>query len=104
VRTKKLEIACPLCHSTEVFYTCTPDCCYNHVCSSCGATFEPATRAAGGAIQGAAPPDPPPDASDPVAPCAVCYGPTVCMTEDGTVLCAKCGARLILEIEEIHPA
>lgn len=104
MRTRKLEIACPVCGSAEVYYTCTPDCCYNHVCNACGATFEPATRAAGGAAPGIAPPDPPPDSTDPTAPCAVCYAPAACMTEEGGVVCGKCGARLALEFEEIHKA
>jgi DNA-directed RNA polymerase subunit RPC12/RpoP len=103
VRTRKLEVACPVCGSTQVFYTCTTDCCFNHVCGECGATFEPATRPAGGALSAIAPPDPPPDSTDPTAACARCHAPSVCMTEDGAVACWKCGALLILELEEIHP-
>ena len=45
MKTRKLEIACPQCGSKEVFYSCTPGCCFNHVCSDCGTTFEPATTA-----------------------------------------------------------
>jgi len=103
VPTRKLEFACPVCGSPEVFYTCTSDCCYNHVCDGCGATFEPATTPAGGAIAGIKPPDPPPDTTDPTAPCAKCHAPSVCMTEDGKLVCWKCGALLTLEMEEIHP-
>lgn len=103
MRTRKLELACPVCASPRVFYTCATDCCYNHVCGDCGATFEPATRPAGGALSGLVPPDPPPDSTDPTAPCAQCYAPAVCLAENGAVVCAKCGALLILEMEEIHP-
>src|ERR1700691_4062965 len=64
VKTRKLEFPCPVCGSGEVFYTCTPNCCYNHVCGACGATFEPETRRKGGVIMSITPPDPPPDATD----------------------------------------
>ncbi|MGD0497852.1 MAG: hypothetical protein ABSC23_05390 [Bryobacteraceae bacterium] len=100
--TRKLEIACPVCGSREVFYTCTPNCCFNHVCGACGATFEPVTKAAGGYLPGIAPPVPPPDASDPTAACARCDAPAVCMTQEGAVVCAACGALLTLEITAIH--
>ena len=104
MKTRKLELACPLCGSAEVFYSCTPNCCYNHVCNNCGATFEPATRRKGGAMSGIVPPDPPPDATDPTAECAACTSTAVCLAEDGSVVCSKCGARLELEYTEIAPA
>ena len=103
MRTRKLQFVCPVCASAQVFYTCTSDCCYNHVCADCGATFEPATTTAGGALAAVAPPDPPSDSTDPTAPCAKCHAPAVCMTEDSRLVCWKCGALLTLEMEEIHP-
>lgn len=90
-----------MCGSAEVFYTCTPNCCYNHVCNSCGATFEPATRRKGGAARGIVAPDPAPDASDPTAECAACGSPTVYLAEDGALVCGKCSAWLELEYTEI---
>ncbi|HEX3877703.1 MAG TPA: hypothetical protein VHW24_12000 [Bryobacteraceae bacterium] len=104
MQTKKLELACPVCSSAEVFYSCTPNCCYNHVCSNCGATFEPATRRKGGVLTGIKPPDPPADATDPTAECVVCGAPAVCMTDDGAFTCSKCGAALDLEYTEVAPA
>lgn len=103
VRTRKLEIHCPVCHSAEVFYSCTPNCCFNHVCSECGTTFEPMTRKTGSRLSGLLPPDPPADAADPTAECAGCASTEVCMAEDGTVVCAKCGAVLVLELTEVAP-
>jgi DNA-directed RNA polymerase subunit RPC12/RpoP len=103
MKTRKLEIPCPQCGSNEVFYSCTPNCCYNHVCSNCGTTFEPETSAAGGFVKGVIPPDPLPDSTDPTAECAACHGTSVYMTEDGGVVCGKCGARLVLELTEIAP-
>jgi hypothetical protein len=103
VKTQKLAIPCPVCGSDEVFYSCTPNCCFNHVCSSCGTTFEPATTPKGGNATGIIPPDPLPDATDPTAECARCTSTSVYMTEDGTLVCGACGAWLILEITEIAP-
>ena len=103
MNTRKLEISCPLCGSGEVFYTCTPTCCFNHVCGNCGATFEPQTAAAGGTLSGIVPPDPLPDASDPTAACALCDSTAVYLTEQGAPVCGHCGALLKLELTEIQP-
>ena len=103
MKTRKLEIACPQCGSNAVFYSCTPNCCYNHVCGDCGTTFEPETSAAGGYVSGVIEPDPPPDATDPTAECAKCHATQVYMMEDGSLVCGKCGARLLLELTEIAP-
>jgi len=102
LRTRKLEIQCPTCHSGQVFYSCTPNCCFNHVCSACGTTFEPVTRKTGRRVSGLLPPDPPPEPGDPTAPCADCDSTEVSMAEDG-VVCVKCGAVLVLELTEVAP-
>ena len=99
--THKLEIACPHCGSGEVFYTCTPNCCFNHVCNGCGITFEPVTRAKGGTVTGVVPPDPLPDATDPTVACARCDSTAVYMTADGALVCSGCGTLLELELTEI---
>jgi transcription initiation factor TFIIIB Brf1 subunit/transcription initiation factor TFIIB len=101
VQTRKLSLHCPVCGSAEVFYSCTPNCCFNHVCADCGATFEPATRRKGGTAQGIVPPDPLPDATDPTAGCAACDSTAVYQTEDGSAVCEKCGTLLELEYTEV---
>jgi DNA-directed RNA polymerase subunit RPC12/RpoP len=101
MKTTKLRIACPRCESPEVFYSCTPNCCFNHVCSNCGTTFETETSAAGGVVTGLIPPDPAPDATDPAAECAKCHAASVYQLEDGGVVCGNCGARLVLELTEV---
>jgi DNA-directed RNA polymerase subunit RPC12/RpoP len=101
--TRKLEIHCPVCSSAEVFYSCTPNCCFNHVCADCGTTFEPVTRKTGAQLFGILPPEPPPEAADPTAACAACDSIEVFMAEDGTVVCRKCGAVLVLELTEVAP-
>jgi DNA-directed RNA polymerase subunit RPC12/RpoP len=103
LKTSKLRIACPVCGSFDVFYSCTPNCCFNHVCSECGTTFEPVTKARGGAVRGIVAPDPLPEAADPTAACAKCDSTAVYVAEDGSVVCGKCGALLELEITEVAP-
>ena len=100
---RRLAIACPLCGSNEVVYSCTPNCCFNHVCAACGATFEPVTAATGAMLPGVRPPEPPPEASDPTAACAKCDSTAVYMTDDGSLVCANCGALLTLELTEVAP-
>jgi DNA-directed RNA polymerase subunit RPC12/RpoP len=103
VRTRKLAIACPVCSSSEVFYSCTPNCCFNHVCADCGTTFEPETTLAGGTASGIVPPDPLPEAADPTVACAKCDSTAVYMTDSESLVCARCGTLLKLEITEIAP-
>lgn len=104
MRTRKLELACPVCGSAEVFYSCTPNCCYNHVCGGCGATFEPATRRKGGEVRAVPAPDPPPDATDPTAECVACGSTAVYLTEETGAVCGNCGAALEIEYTEVAPA
>ena len=104
MKTRKLEVACPTCGSGEVFYSCTPNCCFNHVCSECGTTFETVTAAKGGTLSGIVPPEPLPDAADPTAACAVCDSTSVYLTDDGSPVCGKCGSLLQLELTEVSPA
>jgi DNA-directed RNA polymerase subunit RPC12/RpoP len=82
VKTRKLEIPCPVCGSKDVFYSCTPNCCFNHVCAECGTTFE---------------------AADPTAECVKCTSTAVYLTETNDLVCSKCGALLELEITEVAP-
>ena len=103
MQTRKLALACPVCGSGEVFYSCTPNCCFNHVCAGCGTTFEPMTVPAGGTVSGIVPPDPLPEAGDPTVACAKCDATEVYMAADDSLVCAKCGIRLKLEITEIAP-
>ena len=102
VQTRKLELACPKCGSGGVFYSCTPNCCFNHVCGECGTTFEPVTAATGEKLEGILRPNPAPDATDPTAACAVCDSTDVYLTTGSRAVCAKCGALLTVELTEIH--
>ncbi|HKE22308.1 MAG TPA: hypothetical protein VKB88_07950 [Bryobacteraceae bacterium] len=101
VATCKLSLACPTCGAPDVFYSCTPNCCFNHVCSQCGTTFEPVTVASGGRVGGIVPPDPLPDASDPTVACVLCDSTAVYATAAGGAVCSQCGALLRIELTEI---
>lgn len=102
MRTRKLTIPCPTCGSREVFYTCTPNCCFNHVCGDCGTTFEPATKATGGKLSGILPPDPLPEAAAPTVSCAKCDSTAVYQADDDTLVCVACGSVLLLELTEVQ--
>lgn len=102
MQTSKLTIACPVCASTAVYYTCTPNCCFNHVCGECGATFETVTTATGQTVSEVVPPVPLPEASDPTVACAKCDAITVYRAAERLV-CARCRAVLVLELTEIAP-
>jgi len=103
VKTTRLSLNCPVCGSRDVFYSCTPNCCFNHVCADCGTTFEPITKLAGGALTGIQPPDPLPDATDPTAACVKCDSTAVYVLPDGRLVCGNCGLLLELEITEVAP-
>jgi len=75
----------------------------NHVCSNCGATFEPMTTATGGTLSGIVPPDPLPDAADPTVACVKCDSTAVYLTDNNALVCGKCGALLTLELTEVSP-
>jgi len=61
------------------------------------------TTATGKVARDVVPPDPLPEAADPTAACVKCDSIAVYMTEDGGLVCAKCGAMLVLELTEIAP-
>ena len=102
MKTQPLRLECPVCHSPDVFYSCTPNCCFNHVCNDCQTTFEPMTGRTGEVLSGIQPPDPLPDASDPTVGCAGCDSTAVYVMEDGRLVCSRCGMVLRLEITEVH--
>lgn len=102
MQARKLEIRCPLCSSADVSYSCTPSCCFNHVCADCFATFEPATQVAGGKAPRVEPPETPRDPADPAAPCAACGSAEVYQGETALV-CLQCRTLLVLELTQVTP-
>jgi hypothetical protein len=101
VKTRKLSLNCPVCGSSDIFYSCEPKCCFNHVCADCRSTFETASRALGGSVGGLDAPDPLPDSTEPTVACIKCESTRVYVLDDGRLACAACGALLELELNEV---
>jgi hypothetical protein len=100
-----LSFACPKCGSLDVIYSCSPACCFNHVCNQCYATFEPETTRVG-EFKGAVGPVPEVDTTGPTAPCARCGECRLFRIEGAPVpadqlLCVACRALLTLEFASV---
>lgn len=103
-----LTIACPQCGSSDVVYSCKPDCCFNHVCSKCYTTFEPVTTRVGEFAGEIGPLPPDPDTAGPTAACARCgeirlFAISDCDPGSPRLLCLSCKALLTLELSEVSP-
>jgi len=102
-----ISVVCPQCGSGDVFYSCNPQCCYNHVCNNCYTTFELETARVGEVTENVEIP-PEPNSDTPTAPCARCHEPRVFAVADAgsppQYVCAACNALLTLEYTEIAPA
>ncbi len=93
-----ITMACPECGSEDVFYSCKPECCFNHVCNKCYATFELESERIG-VVQEAFTAPPEPDSTSPTIPCARCGECRVFRWEDATgpspaYVCVSCKAIL----------
>jgi transposase-like protein len=101
-----ISVVCPQCGSAEIYYSCTPSCCYNHVCNHCYTTFELETTRAGDIAEDfVLPADP--ESGSPTAPCARCHEPkvfAVAASAPQQYVCAACKALLTLDYAEIAPA
>lgn len=100
-----ITVACPSCGSSDIFYSCKPDCCFNHVCNHCYTTFELETVRVGECdVPFDAPPEP--DSTHPTAPCARCHECRVFAisreaSDSSTCLCVSCKALLRITITNI---
>jgi len=99
-------VACPQCSSRDVFYSCKPECCFNHVCNSCYTTFELETTRIGEAHEEF--PNPPePDATNPTAPCARCGDCKVFAVSsppDQKPVCVCVGCKALLTLSAVNVA
>ena len=100
-----LVVGCPHCGSTDIVYSCKPECCFNHVCNQCYTTFGLETTNVGVTREGLSVPADP-DPSAPAAPCARCGESKVfAMVEQGIpsgqLLCASCNAVLTLVVTNV---
>ena len=96
-----LAVCCPSCKSSEVTYSCHPDCCFNHVCGACLNSFELFTEDAGATLRSVTVNGDRRDSCAPTVACARCEGLSVYAVkgeEAGRLVCASCGAELRLII------
>lgn len=101
-----LSFACPKCGSPDVIYSCSPACCFNHVCSRCYATFEPETVRVG-EFTGEIGSVPDVDTTGPTAPCARCgeyklFKVIGASESTDQFVCVACRALLTLELKVLE--
>jgi len=100
-------IICPSCASADVVYSCTPDCCFNHVCADCHASFQLSTEAASDA-SGVTPPPPGDDSCAATAACALCRAivsfASTWSAPAGKFRCPVCAGVLTLVLEKLRAA
>ena len=102
MRLSALSIDCPACGSKEIAYSCTPDCCFNHVCGDCLHSFQLVTRDLNETMPSASVVAEEKDTCAPTAACTRCnslkvYGFDGEESLAGKAGCASCGALLELE-------
>jgi transcription elongation factor Elf1 len=94
-------ITCPECGSRDVVYSCEPECCFNHVCGNCLASFELFTADLGGELSGVSFEEGERDCLSITVSCARCESLNVSMVEgEGELaekfVCGDCHASLRL--------
>ncbi|HVF92102.1 MAG TPA: hypothetical protein VNH22_18705 [Blastocatellia bacterium] len=102
MRFLPLTVTCPACGSGDVVYSCTPDCCFNHVCNACLSSFELSTKDLGESLASGSPVAEEGDSCAPTVSCARCGSLRLLMIEDGAsgsrLACSSCHTLLELEI------
>jgi hypothetical protein len=96
-----LQVQCPSCGSSDITYTCEPQCCFTHICGACYTTFELFTEALGRDLSGVATPPRERDCLAPTVACAQCDSIEVYMLErvgdsSRELVCTACHALLRL--------
>jgi len=98
-----LELRCPACGSVKVAYSCEPECCFNHVCEDCLASFQVATRDLGQMAGHVIADGVEVDSCSPTASCARCHSLRVRSIDrdaaSGRAVCIDCQALLELVLE-----
>lgn len=93
-----LAIRCPECGSDDVVYSCEPECCFNHVCGNCLASFELFTTDLDRKLSGVSFQMTESDCLAATVSCARCESLNVGMIEgeEKRVVCRDCYAALEL--------
>jgi hypothetical protein len=91
-----LVVQCPACGSSEITYTCEPQCCFNHLCAACYTTFELFTEPLGRRLTGI---EKPPQERDSLAPTVACVQ---CDSLEVYIVAPQDGARGALVCTDCH--
>ena len=98
-----IRAACPVCGSDDVVYTCTPNCCFNHVCGTCRASWQLRTRLVDVAAPAVRAPETEYDTSFPTAPCVRCQGLVWQIDGRNELWCPTCAVVLSLVVDSVQP-
>lgn len=98
-----ISARCPTCGSDDVIYSCSPLCCFNHVCGRCRSSWQLRSVVLEGRKLdfGARPGDY--DTSYPTAACAACGGLVYQLEGSQDLACPDCGALLRLVYADVQP-
>jgi hypothetical protein len=98
-----IRTTCPVCGDADVAYTCTPGCCFNHVCAACRASWQLATEVVDvGPIAVESPRDDY-DTTDPSAPCFRCGELVWQLSGRSELWCPSCGIALKCIVRDVRP-
>jgi hypothetical protein len=100
-----VQASCPVCGAGAVIYSCSPACCFNHVCAECRASWqmgtEPTATPIPAGLETAVPPD---DSGDVHAPCARCGEAVFQVGDSDALYCARCRVMLRVRCTAVQPA
>jgi hypothetical protein len=102
-----LLVQCPSCGSSEITYTCEPQCCFNHICARCYTTFELYTEPLEQKLDSVETPPRERDSLAPTVACGRCQSLEVyVLTPDGSapamLVCIDCHTLLQLGFDGIE--
>jgi len=99
-----IQARCPLCRSDAVVYSCTPTCCFNHVCAECRAVWQQGTELLPEAPPaGIVLPEGVDAAGESYTPCARCNDPVLQLSGTDTLYCPNCRVLLRLRCTAVQP-
>lgn len=99
-----LQAQCPVCGSDAVVYSCSPTCCFNHVCAECRASWQQGTELLATAPPaGIVPPASAESGGESYTPCARCSDPVLRLSGTDDLYCPNCRVLLRLRCTAVQP-
>jgi hypothetical protein len=104
IKALALTLNCPRCGSSDLVYSCEPECCFNHVCGDCLGSFQLQTLDLGNSLAAFSFEQQERDCLAITVACARCKGLNVAMIagEGGVepqLVCVDCKTLLGIEFE-----